>query len=197
MWDGLPTRTANLEVRCDVFGVPPRDSSPAVVAPNPALVYPCVAISLVAVSLRAECRTLAVSLPLAQPLLSTVGASSYYQLRQDINLAAALFQAATRRVAMGSPFHVSAALRDALCTGIVNCTLQCSAREPCLSMMACSPAHRRGAPLAPCRESWDPDPLNRSGRRPLFLCALAPWLLFRYTMAALVAPHAFLWHPNR
>ena len=32
---------------------------------------------------------------------------------------------------------------------------------------------------------------------PVLFCALAPWILFRYAMATLVAPYAFLWHPDR
>ena len=56
--------------------------------------------------------------PLRSPLLFTVGTSSYNRLWQDIDLALAVFQAATRGAATGTAFDVSAALRDALCRGM-------------------------------------------------------------------------------
>ena len=94
------------------------------------------------------------SLPLASTLLLTVDAVSYNQLWQDVDLAVAFFQAATRRAATGTAFDVSAALRDALCRGIVNRLPRCPAMGPRSPMhpMGCSPARRRGAPLAP--PSW-------------------------------------------
>ena len=58
---------------------------------------------------RAECRTPGASLPLASPLPLTVGVASYNQLWQDVDLAVAIFQAATRGAATGTAFDVSAA----------------------------------------------------------------------------------------
>ena len=93
--------------------------------------------------------------PLCSPLLSTVGASSYYLLLQDVDLAVAVFRAATRRAATGTAFDVSAALRDTLCRGIVSRFLRRPTSGPrsLIRPMGCSPAnrspaHRRGAPLA-------------------------------------------------
>ena len=104
-----------------MFVVPPLDPSPAIVAPIPTLLHPRGALSLlVAVSPRGECRTQLRLSPLRSPLLSTVGVSSYYLLWQDVDLAVAVFQAAKRRAATGTAFDVSAALRDALCRGIVS-----------------------------------------------------------------------------
>ena len=88
--------------------------------------------------------------PLLAPSYS-VDAASYNQLSQDIDLAVAVFQAATRRAATGTAFDVSAALCDALCRGIVNRLPRCPAmgtRSP-MHPMGCSPARWRGAPLAP------------------------------------------------
>ena len=89
--------------------------------------------------------------PLRGPLLFTVGASSYNRLCQDVDLAVAVLQAATRRAATRTAFDVSAALRDGLCRGIVNRLPRCPARGPrsLVRPMGCSPARRRGAPLAP------------------------------------------------
>ena len=89
--------------------------------------------------------------PLRSPLLFTVGASSYNRLWQDVDVAVAVFQAATRRAATGTAFDVSAALCDTLCRGIVNRLPCCPARGPRspVRSMGCSPARRRGAPLAP------------------------------------------------
>ena len=88
--------------------------------------------------------------PLRSPLLFTVGASSGNQLWQDVDLAVAVFQAATRRAATGTAFDVSAALCDALCRGILNRFPRCTDMGPRSPMhpMGCSPARRRGAPLA-------------------------------------------------
>ena len=100
--------------------------------------------------------------PLRNPLISTVGASSYYQLWPDVDLAVAIFQAATRRVTTGTAFDVSATLRDALCRGIVNRFRRRSTGEPRSPRrpVGRGPAHRR------LRESWDPNPLMGSVRRP-------------------------------
>ena len=89
--------------------------------------------------------------PLRSPLLSTLGASSYYQLWPDVDLAVAIFQTSTRRAATGTAFDVSAAVRDALCMGIVNCFPRRSTGEPRSPVrpVGRSPAHQRGAPLAP------------------------------------------------
>ena len=88
--------------------------------------------------------------PLRSPLLSTVGASSYYQLWQDVDLAVVVFQAATRTAATVTAFDVTAALRDALCRGIVNLFPRRSTSGPrsLILPMGCRPAHRRGAALA-------------------------------------------------
>ena len=89
--------------------------------------------------------------PLRSPLLSIGGASSYYRLWQDVDLAMAVFQAATRRAATGTAFDVSAALRDALCRGRVMRFPRRSTGGPhsLIHPMGCSPAHQRGALLAP------------------------------------------------
>ena len=89
--------------------------------------------------------------PLRSPLLSTADASSYYLLWQDVDLAVAVFQAATQRAATGTAFDVSATLRDALCRGIVSRFPRRPAGGPrsFIRPMGCSPAHRPGAPLAP------------------------------------------------
>ena len=134
--------------------MPPRDSSPAIVAPFSALLHPygalCLSLSS-PVSPRAECRTPGASLPLASPLLLTVDAASYNELWQDVDLAVAIFQGATRGAATGTAFDVSSALRDALCRGISNRLMRCHAIGPRSRMqpMGCSRARQRGAPLAP------------------------------------------------
>ena len=89
--------------------------------------------------------------PLRSPVLFKVGASSYNQLWQDVELAVAVFQAATRRATTGNAFDVSAALRDALCRGIVNRLPRCTARGPRSPVrpLGCSPARRHGAPVTP------------------------------------------------
>ena len=88
---------------------------------------------------------------LHSPLLSTLGASSYNQLWQDVDLAMVVFQATMRTAVTETAFDVSAALRDALCRGIVSRLPHRPTGGPRSLMrpMGCSPAHRRGAPLAP------------------------------------------------
>ena len=89
--------------------------------------------------------------PLCSPLLSTVGASSYNQLLQDVDSAVAVSQAATPRAATGTAFNVFAALRDALSRGIVSRLLRHPTGGPRLPIhpVCCSPARWRGTPVAP------------------------------------------------
>ena len=89
--------------------------------------------------------------PLRSPLLSTVGASSCYQLWRDVDLAVAIFQAATRNVTTGTAFDVSATLCDTLCKGIVNRFPRRSTGEPaCLdALWVAAPRTGAALPLRP------------------------------------------------
>ena len=103
--------------------------------------------------------------------------ASYNQLWQDVDLAVAIFLAATRGAATWIAFDVFAALRDALCRGIVNRLPRCPAMGP-RSPMRPMLQHR-----APARCSPRTPVLVRRGtltRRPAppgdpsMLCALGP-----------------------
>ena len=72
-------------------------------------VWCTLSLPLTPVSPRAECRTSGASLPLASPLLLILGAMFYNRLWQDVDLAVAIFQAATRGAATGTALDVSAA----------------------------------------------------------------------------------------
>ena len=72
-------------------------------------VWCTLSLALYPVSPRAECRTSGAFLRLASHLLLTVGVVFYNRLWQDVNLAVAIFRAATQGATTGTAFDVSAA----------------------------------------------------------------------------------------
>ena len=98
-----------------------------------------------------------------------MGASSYYQLWPDVDLAMAIFQGATRRVTTGTAFDVSATMCDTLCRVSCNVSRDDPPMSPARLDTLWIAALRTGAVLPLCpypRESWDPNPAARSVSRP-------------------------------